>query len=160
MEAGTSVLAETRKNDAHVGGIPDNRESPADQPEGQEAVLQQGVASVPAGTAFSLSFTTATKFRIRCGSIPDDIASLFRIQQLSVGDRNYVLGSSGSQTGGTALITGVRGTNFNEFSQCANILADQCVQPGKPVSIQGTNVSVAPADFEMVFRGNKLPDEC
>ncbi len=162
MEAGSSISAEeTRTSGAHVGGIPDKRESDANQPDGQEAVLQQGVSSVPPGGPFTLSFTTATKFRIRCVSVPDDIASLFRLTQLTVGDKNYILGTSGSQTGGTGLITSVRATNFNEFSQCTNIIADQCIYPGKPVQIAGTNISIAPADFEIVMRGNKLPDnEC
>jgi len=158
---GDTIQASTgREDSAHVGGVGDP--APAPQPPCQEAVLQQGVSAVPGQGAFNLSWTTATKFRIRCGSVPDDIAGLFRLTSLKVGDREFILGTSGTQTGGTAVIPGVRATNFNEFSQCANILADCCVQSGKPIIVQGTNIGVVGtfADFEIAFRGEKLPEDC
>lgn len=161
---GDTVSASTGKEEtsAHVGGVGDPANPP--EPPGQECVLQQGVQAVPGGASFTLNFTTATTMRIRCASCPDDIASLFRITSLKCGDREFILGTSGSVTGfaGATVIQGVRATNFNEFSQCANILADCCIKPGKPIIVQATNIGVAGtfADFEMVFRGNKLAEEC
>lgn len=156
-----SASSSNGKSEARVGGIPDKREAPADQPPGQEAVLQQGVLAVPSGGSFVLSFTTSTKFRIRCASVPDSIGALFRITDLSVGDRKYLLGATGQVSGfpGATVIQGVRASNFNEFAQCGSLLADACVTTGKPVQIAGTNVSAAPADFEIMFRGEKQPDQ-
>jgi hypothetical protein len=156
-----AVSAGARTNGARVAGGY-NQNDPTPDPPGQNAVLQQGVAAVPPGASFVLTFTTATTVRLRCASIPDDIASLFRLTTLKCGDREFILGTSGSATGfaGATVIQGVRGTNFNEFSQCASLVSDCCIMPGKPMIVGATNISAANADFEMVFQAMKLPETC
>lgn len=125
---------------------------------GDEAVLTFGALSVPPGP-FELTGTTKRNMRAQCMVIPKQQGALIDITQIEIGDEDFTLGSSTSANAGGAAIAssnGTPGTDFAEYGQCSNVVANACIKTGEPVTIKGIQKSLVATDIQVSFRGTKL----
>jgi len=150
-------MAETTETETQeaVAGVdePSDPNNPGD-----EAVLTFGALSVPPGP-FELTGTTKRNMRAQCMVIPKQQGALLDLTQIEIGDEDFTLGSSTqANAGGTALAssTGTPGTDFAEYGQCSNVVANTCIKTGEPVTIKGINKSLVATDIQVSFRGTKL----
>lgn len=135
------------------GGAPD-----ADNP-GDEAVQSIGANGVPPGP-FQIQGTVKRNMRAQCLVIPKQQGALIDIESIEIGDEDFVLGAQVTASAGgtpTPSNTNVPGTDFAEYGQCSNVVANTCITSGTPVTISGVVKSLTATDIQATFRGTKLP---
>lgn len=125
---------------------------------GDEAVLTFGALSVPPGP-FEITGTTKRNMRAQCMVIPKQQGALIDVSKIEIGDETFTLGSTtNANAAGVALgsSNGTPGTDFAEYGQCSNVVANACIKTGESVTISGINKSLVATDIQVSFRGTKL----